>query len=226
MEKFRKANTVSQLSSMIAHELAQPIGAAVSYCNGLKLLVQKKTLTEEKLASCINGLERGLMRSRSIIEKVRSYNRGGVDRDQRLSLPGILATARDSMPQPLVQALDIAMDAAPDIFVLGDQLELELLFNNLLSNAVSAALQTDERLVAVRAAACGGKVVVTVENSGRMISEADLTQLATPFISERGNGHGLGIPISMSLAEANGGHLHYVPRPAGGLIAEVSLRQG
>lgn len=226
MEKFRKANTVSQLSSMIAHELAQPIGAAVSYCNGLKLLVQKKTLTEEKLASCINGLERGLMRSRSIIEKVRSYNRGGVDRDQRLSLPGILATARDSMPQPLVQALDIAMDAAPDIYVLGDQLELELLFNNLLSNAVSAALQTDERLVAVRAAACGGKVVVTVENSGRMISEADLTQLATPFVSERGNGHGLGIPISMSLAEANGGHLHYVPRPAGGLIAEVSLRQG
>lgn len=224
MEKFRKANTVSQLSSMIAHELAQPIGAAVSYCNGLKLLVQNKTLTQDKLLNSINGLDRGLTRVRNIIEKVRSYNKGNVDRDQKLNLLRTVTTARDSMSQQLVQALPIEISVADNLSVLGDQLELELLFNNLLSNAVTAAVQTPEALVNVSAVAASDKVLVTVENSGKEISESDLTQLSTPFVSERGSGHGLGVPISMSLAEANGGHLKYTRRPAGGLIAQVTLR--
>lgn len=224
MEKFRKANTVSQLSSMIAHELAQPIGAAVSYCNGLRLLVQNKTLTEEKLLNSINGLDRGLTRVRNIIEKVRSYNKGNVDRDQKLNLLRTITTARDSMSQQLVQALPIEIRVADNLSVLGDQLELELLFNNLLSNAVTAAVQTPEALVNVSAFTASDKVLVTVENSGKEISESDLAQLSTPFVSERGSGHGVGVPISMSLAEANGGHLEYTRRPAGGLIAQVTLR--
>ena len=225
MEKFRKANTVSQLSSMIAHELAQPVGAAVSFCNGLKLLAENKTLTEEKLASSIRGLERGLERVRSIIEKVRSYSKGNVDRDRRLNLLGTIRNARDSMSLHFLQALSVDIQVPEALAVLGDQLEIELLFNNLLSNAVAAAAETDEKLVRVRAeAAAADKVIVRIENTGRPISEKGIAQLLTPFVSERGAGHGLGVPISMSLAEANGGHLSYEPREGGGLIAKVTLR--
>lgn len=224
MEKFRKANTVSQLSSMIAHELAQPIGAAVSYCKGIRLLMENHALTEEKLSSSINGLDRGLTRVRSIIEKVRSYSKGGGDRDQRFNLLQIIETARDSMPQQLIQALEIEIRVPADLFVLGDQLELELLFNNLLRNAVTAAKETPERLVKVSAEHCGGSIRTTVENSGRRMSEQDLVMLTTPYVSERGPGHGLGVPISLSLAETNGGHLSYEAREQGGLIAVVALR--
>ena len=142
----------------------------------------------------------------------------------QLNLLRTVTTARDSMSQQLVQALPIEIRVADNLSVLGDQLELELLFNNLLSNAVTAAVQTPEALVNVSAVTTSDKVLVTVENSGKEISESDLAQLSTPFVSEQGSGHGLGVPISMSLAEANGGHLEYTRRPAGGLIAQVALR--
>lgn len=224
MEQFRKANTVSHLSSMIAHELAQPVGAAVAYCNGLQLLVQNKTLTQEKLLSSIQGLDRGLSRVSHIIEKVRSYNKGNVNRDQRLNLLKTLTTARDSMSQHLMQALPIELQVKADCDVLGDQLELELLFNNLLSNAVAAATLTEERKVSVMASCVADKVLVRVENSGKELLESELIHLTTPFVSERGPGHGLGVPISMALAEANGGHLSYDRRDRGGLVATVTLR--
>lgn len=224
MEKFRKANTVSQLSSMIAHELAQPVGAAVSYCNGLKLLLENNALTAEKLLSCVRGLDHGLMRASKIIDKVRSYSKGSVNRDQKLNLFETITNARDSMSQKFRQSLAIDIRVNRTLLVLGDQLEIELLFNNLFSNAVSATMTSSSPFVTVTAETSADKVAVRIENSGKNVSEQDLLQLSTPFVSERGPGHGLGVPISFSLAEANGGNLSYALRPAGGLVATVTLR--
>ena len=82
----------------------------------------------------------------------------------QLNLLRTVTTARDSMSQQLVQALPIEIRVADNLSVLGDQLELELLFNNLLSNAVTAAVQTLEALVNVSAVTTSDKVLVTVEN--------------------------------------------------------------
>ena len=82
----------------------------------------------------------------------------------QLNLLRTVTTARDSMSQQLVQALPIEISVADNLSVLGDQLELELLFNNLLSNAVTAAVQTLEALVNVSAVTTSDKVLVTVEN--------------------------------------------------------------
>lgn len=224
MEKFRKANTVSQLSSMIAHELAQPVGAAVSYCNGLKLLSEKKTLTPEKLEAGLSGLAKVLTRVGGIIDKVRSYSKGNVDRDQSHALASILTTARDSLSKVLKESVAIDFDIPAGVSVAGDELELELLFNNLFSNAAAAAGQTDDRRLTVRALVQDETVLVGVENPGRILDARDIARLTTPFVSERGPGHGLGVPISMSLAEANGGHLSYEARSEGGLTALVTLR--
>ncbi len=224
MESFRKANTIGQLSSMIAHELAQPVGAAVSYSNGLRLLLQNDTLTKEKLLNCLDGLDHGLKRVSSIIEKVRSYKKGNVDRDQNINLVQALDNARDSLPQQLLQALPLKISIKENLHVLADQLELELLLNNLLNNAIAAAVQAENPVVCVSAHAHADSVIVTIENSGLPVSEQNLIGLTIPFVSEKGSGHGLGVPISMSLAEANGGHLAYRRRDGGGLIATIVLR--
>ena len=128
------------------------------------------------------------------------------------------------MSQQLLEGLAVKIRINSSLMVLGDCLEIELLFNNLISNAVAAAMRKDSPQVSICAQACGDKVVVQIENSGAYVSEQALAQLTIPFVSEKGSGHGLGIPISMSLAEANGGHFSYKRRADGGLIAEVTLR--
>jgi signal transduction histidine kinase/ABC-type amino acid transport substrate-binding protein len=225
MEQIRKANLVSQLSSMIAHELAQPVGAAQSYSEGLKLLSESGELTAAQLKRSIGGIDRSLQRIASIVEKVRSYSRGAVNRDQKLNLLSIVKTARDSLPQRLRTAMAVSVSIDPALSVVGDELETELLFNNLISNAVTAALKTENPCAAVTAEAKGDAVRVVIENSGRRFTENDIQELTVPLISEKGPGHGLGVPIALSLAEANGGHLSYEAREPDGIRAVLTLRR-
>ncbi len=226
VENTRRANTVSQLSSMIAHELAQPVGAALSFCEGLRIRIENQTLTEESLRRSLLGMERGLGRVRRIVEKVRSYSRGNIDREAPQRLDEILLTARASLPSALRDFPGLTIQVPKGLMVLGDELELELLFNNLLSNAVRAAEPSSDPQVKVRADEAEETVVVTIENSGERVSSGELERFSEPFVSEKGSGHGLGIPIAFSIAEASGGNMRYEPLPGGGVRAVVTLRRG
>ena len=224
MENIRKASIVSQLSNLIAHELAQPVGAARSFCDGMKLLNENGNLTPQKFEASLRGLDRGLSRIQRIVEKVRSYSKGHVARDSKLGLLLAVRTARDSLSRILTENVSISINIPEAFAVLGDQLEIELLFNNLLGNAAAAAKDADTATVSVTAYRRDGAIVVVIENPGRILSNEDMAQLTVPFISGSGPGHGLGVPISLSLAEANGGHLAFEKRSEGGLRALVTLR--
>ena len=116
-----------------------------------------------------------------------------------------------------------------DASVKGDALEIELLFNNLLKNAFEAAAMTstaESPFVRISAAAlegASGTLLITVENSGRLLSDEAFRDLTTPLITSKSAGQGLGIPIATAIAEASGGHLEFERRPRGGLIARVTL---
>lgn len=224
MEKIRKASIVSQLSSMIAHELAQPVGAAKSYADGLRILSENGEVPPEKLRLSLGGIVRGLERIQRIVEKVRSYSRGNVERDSEHGLNDVVKTAFDSLSQPLRAAVQAEFHIDNRLRIIADRLEAELLFNNLLGNAAQSAGETAKPFVRVTAEENDGLVSVTIENSGRVLSDDDFAQLTVPFMTEKGAGHGLGIPISISLAEANGGHLRFERRSEGGLKVKLTLR--
>lgn len=228
MENIRKANIISQLSSMIVHELAQPVGAAQSFCKGLHLRLDNGTLTDDALQKSLQGIERGLGRIRRIVDRVRSYHKGASDRNTTLDLLETIKTAYESLPGQLRSIGKIKIDVGQGIRIKGDQLEIELLFNNLLSNAVKAASETDSPVISIESQDDkdeSGRVTVSIENAGRFFTSDDIEQMSVPFVSENGPGHGLGVPIALSLAEANGGKLSFFARKSGGLTAVVELRK-
>lgn len=136
-------------------------------------MLKNNSLTAEKLLNYARGLDHGLMRVSTIIDKVRSYSKGSVNRDQKLNLFETITNARDSMSQKFRQSLAIDIRVNRTLLVLVDQLEIELLFNNLFSNAVSAAITSSSPFVTVTAEISADKVAVQIENSGKNVSEQD-----------------------------------------------------
>lgn len=159
------------------------------------------------------------------MEKVRSYSKGNVSRDASLGLYDVIKTAKDSLSQLLTDHVSIELTVDHSVQILGDQLEIELLFNNLLSNAAAAAKKAANPNVSVTSVVNDDTVTVVIENNGTVLTDEDMQQLTVPFVSATGPGHGLGVPISLSLAEANGGHLVFTRRAEGGLSAVVTLRK-
>jgi signal transduction histidine kinase len=108
--------------------------------------------------------------------------------------------------------------------VEGDPYLLERLLANLVDNGITHNLDAGGWL-RLDVDTVGGTVVVQVENSGPVMSEADVARIAEPFqrLSDDRPGFGLGMAIVRSVVTAHDGVVRLRPRPEGGLLVTVEL---
>jgi signal transduction histidine kinase len=114
--------------------------------------------------------------------------------------------------------------------VKGDRQLMERLVANLLDNAIRH--NTNGGLIDLSTFTTGAQAVLSVANSGPVITTEQLERLRRPFQrlgAERvtqGGGYGLGLPIVHAIASAHGASFVLHPRPGGGVHAEVRFPSG
>jgi signal transduction histidine kinase len=69
----------------------------------------------------------------------------------------------------------------------------------------------------------GREVVIEVKDSGRGISDEDLTRIFSPFFSTNPNGAGLGLPAVKRVARAHGGRVEVTSTPGMGSTFTIRL---
>lgn len=229
MDGLQRMTVLGQLGNLIAHELAQPLSALQYYAEGLRVLLKRKESNREAMleTSCV-GIEKGIRRTRAIVEKVRRYSRNETVRDKIVRLDEVVRAVVGALNPDLRRSCEYREGLAQNLTVLGDSLEMELLFNNLLKNAFEAArsvssTENPDGYVSLSAARTRESVVVTIENTGPRLTPEDLERVTEPFATSKETGLGLGIPIAMALAVAAGGHIDFAIRETGGLVARVTL---
>ena len=237
MERMQKATIVGQLSNLIAHELAQPLAAVQYYLDGMKTLLSRQPVNTAMLEKSRIGIEQGLERTKAIVAKVRGYSRNQTRRDRTVSLKTTIDNVLTAISPDLQRSVAFKCESVEGIDVLGDALELELLMRNLIKNAFEAAATAasdntssaqEVPTVSVRTEPdptdkTDRSVLITIENTGLQMTNAAFNELTTPLITTKAAGHGLGVPITIAIAEASGGRLTFFERPQGGVIAQVRL---
>jgi signal transduction histidine kinase len=120
--------------------------------------------------------------------------------------------------------IEADLSAAP---ATGDPALAESMIANLVGNAIRHNL--DGGRVDIATAIADGRAVVTVGNTGPLISADDVDRLFQPFqrmgaarVRQPG-GHGLGLAIVGAIASVHGASLTASPRPEGGLDTRVSF---
>ena len=114
-------------------------------------------------------------------------------------------------------------DDLPEVEV--DEAQVGQALYNLLRNATQALDATGGR-VTVRAERAGDHVRVDVTDDGPGIPPDQHDQIFEPLFSTRPRGIGLGLPVSRTLVEANGGSLTVQSRPGRGTTFSVHLPRG
>lgn len=223
MERMHKANIVGQLSSMISHELAQPLAAIRYYCEGERDLLQEPAKNAALLSRCNEKVNAQADRAIAIVEKVRSYAKATATREAKVDLCGTVESVLKELRVKGIGKVAVRRTLPPALFAKGDPLEFELLLWNLLKNATEAALLAPLPSIEILAEARDGKARIRIENSGPALSADDLARLSSPLSSSKSGGLGLGVAIVRSIAESSGGGLSFEARPSGGLSASVWL---
>ncbi|HEY5041965.1 MAG TPA: ATP-binding protein [Verrucomicrobiae bacterium] len=110
--------------------------------------------------------------------------------------------------------------AAPDT-VQGDEFQLQQAFMNLLLNAVEAVGSNGEVTVATENA--GGRLKISIRDTGLGISTENLARLFEPFFTTKKQGTGLGLAICRRVMDEHHGQVEVHSETGKGSVFILSL---
>jgi len=213
----RKA-ALGVMAAGIAHEINNPLAAAVTNVHMLKMLVTSPT-AKPSLAL----LEKSVDRCQGIVGRMLKYSRqtasGGVPCDlaDMVADATLFCGRKFAEPGP---TLEVHLGACPQ--VLADPTELVQLLANLLANAHDAG----PSLVSVRAECHRERVFLRVQDNGSGIPQELRDKIFDPFFTTKavGSGTGLGLSIAQGFARGFGGELSLEETSQRGTVFLVTLR--
>jgi two-component system, NtrC family, sensor histidine kinase HydH len=104
-----------------------------------------------------------------------------------------------------------------------DQDRMNQVLLNLYLNAMQAMGEGGTLTVGLASREKGGKVGLTVADTGCGIEEKDLSHIFDPYYTTKPGGTGLGLPIVYNIVEAHRGEIQVESRPGGGTVITVLL---
>lgn len=228
---LQRIGIVGQMSSMIAHELRQPLAGVSLYAFGLLRRFENGT---DRRGTTIEGLERICEQNRrasAIVDQVRAYARGERERSPLHLAPLLERIVTELRKTSRLSNVHLELETAPgDPLVLAQPLEIELIVGNLVRNAVDAVNAPGGRpagrepLVRIRLEAADGNARLSVLDNGPEISDGAFGSILTQTArTTKETGLGLGLSIVRSLVEDMNGRLEFQRPEGGGLLAAVVL---
>jgi len=209
LEASGRLVAVGEVASTLAHELNQPLGALSSFANGLLNRLNDGSISLAESLPVVERMARLAERAGGIIKRVNAFARRRELSRQRLDLVAflqrVLAQLGDEHSVTPVWAV-----TRHAIWVEADELLLEHLVNNLVSNAQDWAGQAGQRpqvWVGLQQDAAQQLAELTVADTGPGVSEEVQATLFNAFVSRKEGGMGMGLAICRSIVEAHHGRI-------------------
>ena len=223
---LQKVGIVGQMSSIIAHELRQPLAAISMQAFGLMRRFENGTVTRDAALTALDKISHQTDRAGAIVDQVRAYAKG----DRRRAPLEINRTVSDAVAEARksFRNLGVPMEYTPSptpIYTTANPLEIELIVINLLKNAAEAVkISGTVGVVRCRITGFPGSPAIEIENPGRRFTDAEWDSLlADSLVTSKRKGLGLGLSIVRSLTDDLGGRLTFTRPASGGLIVTVTL---
>lgn len=222
MNVLQKVQAVGQLSSMIAHELRQPLTSIRALARGLARFAEQGKCSSEMLSEQLAVIGEQAQRADAVIERVRSYAKTPVAPRQRVDLADVARAALHSVTLgSSLAAGRVAVDLKPAP-VRANADELSVAVVNLLKNALEAVAARPDGRVRMATWVTDGRAALSVEDNGPEIADEVFATLAEPLKSQKAGGLGLGLAIVRTIAESHAGRLAFERRHPG-LAAVIEL---
>lgn len=206
-----------EMSSGLAHELNQPLAALSNYLGACQLLVRAPQ-PEDRRPLLDETLDKALAEARrasEIVHRLRDFFRTGSTRPESVSVVRIVQDAVNWIrPRTDPSGIRLSLRLDPELpEVFADPLQIETVLQNLLANAVDALVDGAAAARDIEVSAESGRngVEISVQDSGAGIAPEVALRLFEPFNTSKADGMGLGLAISRSLVQANGGELSAEP---------------
>jgi PAS domain S-box-containing protein len=220
--------TIGQLSASIAHEVQQPLGAAITYANAALNWLRPQPPNLEEARRALGLIVEAGIRAGDVIDRIRVLLKKGPPRKDRVDInEAVLEIVELIRPETAKDAISVRMQLAESLpAVQGDRVQLQQVVLNLLINAVEAmsgmSAGSRELLISTRKSKPEG-VLVEVRDSGPGLAPEGADRLFESFYTTKPSGLGMGLSICRSIVEAHQGRLWAIANTPRGAVFQFTF---
>jgi two-component system sensor histidine kinase DctS len=238
LETSARLSTMGEISSMLAHELNQPLAAISSYTAGaLNVLSRAADDSNPSHAPLDIGMLRRALeqantqarRAGQVIRSVHEFVKKREPHRESVAMQQVVDGIRallDLQARQSYVTVQVDLPAALPP-VLADRVLIEQVLLNLTRNAIEAMqdIAPELRLLRITARELDAQVTVSVIDNGHGIAPEVAERLFSPFFSTKAEGMGMGLSICRTAIEFHGGSLRHADNPGGGTIFTFALQK-
>jgi signal transduction histidine kinase len=202
--------TIGKIAGGVAHELRNPLNVIKT---SAYYLSNTQSPPPEKVKSHLQRIERQIGVADRVITALNDIARLPVPEMKPIHVETLLREIIDLNRPPV--NVQLHLDINPEsLTILGDRAQLQIVFGNLLRNAVDAMLEGGSLRIAATLA--DQQAEISVRDTGTGISPDALPHILEPLYSTKAKGMGLGLSITHDI----------ISRHQGKLVVESQLGAG
>jgi C4-dicarboxylate-specific signal transduction histidine kinase len=223
VESDSRAVTLGEMSTAIAHELNQPLGAIENFASGCERLLKKDITRVDDVLKALAQIRSEASRGAQVIKSIREFVKRDNEQQELVSVQGVFSGLTPLLEiQAKSSHSKLNLECRKDIHLTTNRALFEQVLLNLARNGFEAMADkpTNARELSIRASAsqevASNTAQITVEDNGSGIDDAFEKKLFTPFASTKPNGMGIGLSLCLSIVERQGGSIRWERREQGG----------
>jgi C4-dicarboxylate-specific signal transduction histidine kinase len=211
LSRVSRVTTMGELTASLAHEVNQPIAAAVTNANTcLRWLTRDHPDLQEARAAA-SRIVKDATRASDIISRTRLLFKKGTPQRESVNvneviLEMVLLLRGEATRHNILVGTEMVADLPQ---IMGDRVQLQQVLMNLMVNGIEAMKDVDGKreLVIKSQQAENDEVLVSVSDTGVGLPAQQTDQIFKAFFTTKLQGTGMGLSISRSIVESHGGRL-------------------
>lgn len=224
LAKTEKLAILGQITATIAHEINNPLDILQT-----KLyLLQKKLIKENQnqdLWDHITKIRQQIYRLDHLAKKILNFAKPDSIKLKPVQIDQILRRSIESLADYFNESISLEIDCESNIpLVQGDDLALEIVFNNLIINSLESIKKSGKIKVTTKMLN-EQMIEIKIEDTGKGIAEDDISKIFDPFFTtkDKTGGIGLGLALCKYIIDQHRGKIMVQSKPKKGTIFSIHL---
>ncbi|MFC4396506.1 ATP-binding protein [Arthrobacter sedimenti] len=223
-EARRSNSLLAEFAGRISHDLRNPLTSILGFVELSQM--EAEDSPDSQILQYLDVVANSGQRMLTMVEDVLAYATiGGAPRPTKLSLASLVTDVLQDLTASL-EARGATVDCA-DLDFTADPVQMRVLLQNLIHNAVAYSRPTVPPVIYVTGHRAGDDVTLQVTDNGKGISPFDRERVLNPLVrlhrEDDPPGTGLGLATCARIAAATGGRLEISAGPGTGTTVTVHL---
>jgi len=206
-----RVTTMGELTASLAHEIKQPIAAAVTDANTCLRWLGRDQPDLVEAREAASRIIKDATRAADIISRVRLLFEKGTPQQELVDVNEVIQEMIVLLRgEATANSISVRTDLAEDLpRVTGDRMQLQQVLMNLMMNSIDAMKNVDgtPEITIQSQRADNGQVLISVSDTGVGLPPEKAEQIFDAFFTTKPHGTGMGLRISRSIIESHGGRL-------------------